>query len=116
MSDVTNHHGDFRDNPEAIAGFLTKAFATNDLEQIVAALSAVIRAQNVLTIAETAGLRGEGLYRTFSDNGDPRIGRLIKLFEALDVNSLSKHFLPNQSLLDQREALPFDQNLYCRII
>jgi probable addiction module antidote protein len=76
---------ELRDNPIAIANFLTRALRTNDLELVVAALGAVIRAQNVLAVAEAAGLRREGLYRTFSGDGDPRIGRLLKLFAALDV-------------------------------
>jgi probable addiction module antidote protein len=76
---------ELRDNPIAIANFLTRALRTNDLELVVAALGSVIRAQNVLAVAEAAGLRREGLYRTFSGDGDPRIGRLLKLFAALDV-------------------------------
>jgi|KBSMisStaDraftv2_1062788.scaffolds.fasta_scaffold1118476_1 probable addiction module antidote protein len=81
---------DLRDNPVAIADFLTRAMETNNLEIIVTALGAVIRAQNVLAVSEAAGLRREGLYRTFSGNGDPRIGRLLKLFAALDVQLVVK--------------------------
>ena len=50
-----------RDNPVAIADFLTRAMETNNLEIIVTALGAVIRAQNVLAVSEAAGLRREGV-------------------------------------------------------
>jgi len=80
----------FRDNPVAIADFLTRAFDTNDQQLIVAAFARVIRAHNVLAIAEAAGLRREGLYKTFTNKSDPRIGRILKLFAALDVQVVVK--------------------------
>lgn len=79
-----------RDNPVAIADFLTRAFDTNDQQLIVSACARVIRAHNVLAIAEAAGLRREGLYRTFTNKSDPRIGRILKLFAALDVQVVVK--------------------------
>jgi probable addiction module antidote protein len=75
----------FRDKPDMIARYLTDAFAENDLERATLALSHVLRAQNVQAIAREAGLRRDKLYKTFGGKVDPQLGRLLKLFAALNV-------------------------------
>ena len=75
----------FRDRPDMIASYLTDAFAENDLECATLALNHVLRAQNVQAIAREAGLRRDKLYRTFGGKVDPQLGRLLKLFAALNV-------------------------------
>ena len=42
---------DLLDNPSAIADYLTEIFEKNDLDGILKALKAVMRAQNVLALA-----------------------------------------------------------------
>jgi probable addiction module antidote protein len=75
----------FRDRPDMIASYLTDAFAENDLERVTLALSHVLRAQNVQAIAREAGLRRDKLYKTFGGKVDPQLGRLLRLFAALNV-------------------------------
>jgi probable addiction module antidote protein len=75
----------FRDRPDMIASYLTEAFAENDLERATLALSHVLRAQNVQALAHEAGLRRDKLYRTFGGKVDPQLGRLLKLFAAMNV-------------------------------
>jgi probable addiction module antidote protein len=75
----------FRDRPDMIASYLTDAFAENDLECVAPALNHVLRAQNVQAIAREAGLRRDKLYKTFGGKVDPQLGRLLKLFAALNV-------------------------------
>jgi probable addiction module antidote protein len=75
----------FRDRPDMIASYLTDAFAENDLECVALALNHVLRAQNVQAIAREAGLRRDKLYKTFGGRVDPQLGRLLKLFAALNV-------------------------------
>ncbi len=75
----------FRDKPDTIASFLTDAFAENDLARATLALSQVLRAQNVQAIAREAGLRRDKVYRTFGGKVDPQLGRLLKLFAAMNV-------------------------------
>ena len=75
----------FRDRPDMIASYLTDAFSENDLECATLALNHVLRAQNVQAIAREAGLRRDKLYRTFGGKVDPQLGRLLKLFAALNV-------------------------------
>jgi probable addiction module antidote protein len=81
-------------DPVAIADFLTQAFETNDLQLVLKALRTTIRKQNVLALAETAGLRREGLYKTFDAKNDPRIGRIMKLLAAMDVQLIVKALPP----------------------
>ena len=75
----------FRDRPDMIASYLTDAFAENDLERATFALSHVLRAQNVQALALEAGLRRDKLYKTFGGKVDPQLGRLLKLFAAMNV-------------------------------
>jgi probable addiction module antidote protein len=75
----------FRDRPDMIASYLTNAFAENDLERVIQALNYVLRAQNVQALAREAGLRRDRLYKTFGGKVDPQLGRLLKLFAALNV-------------------------------
>ena len=74
-----------RDNPAALAGFLSAAFADNSLQDVMFALKVVMKAQNVKALAEYTGMRREGLYRTFNGKRDPQLSRMLKLFDALDV-------------------------------
>jgi probable addiction module antidote protein len=96
-----------RDNPVAIADFLTRAFDTNDQQLILAALAKVIRAHNVLAVAEAAGLRREGLYKTFAHNSDPRIGRILKLFAVWDVQFVVKALPPKPKKPRPKRGPPF---------
>ena len=96
-----------RDNPIAIAEFLTQAFETNDLRLIVAAVGTVVRAHNVMAVADAAGLRREGLYRTFSGKKDPQIGRILKLLGVLDVQLVVKALPPRQKAPRPKRGAPF---------
>jgi probable addiction module antidote protein len=75
----------FRDNDVAIAAYLSEAFAENDLDKVLPALRRVLRAQNVQAVAREAGLRRDKLYNTFGGEVDPTLGRILKLFKALNV-------------------------------
>ena len=75
----------FRENNEAIAAYLTEAFAENELIKVLPALRRVLRAQNVQAVAREAGLRRERLYGTFGGEVDPSLGRILKLFNALNL-------------------------------
>ena len=87
----------FRDNPDMIASFLTDAFAENDLERVTLAVNKVLRAQNVQAIAREAGLRRDRLYKTFGGKIDPQLGRLLKLFAAMNVR-IEVVPLPNRQI------------------
>jgi probable addiction module antidote protein len=73
------------DNPPAIADYLTEIFGKNDLEGILEALKVVMRAQNVLALAESIGMRRDGLYKSFNGTKDTQLSRVLLLFEGLGV-------------------------------
>jgi probable addiction module antidote protein len=73
------------ENPPAIADYLTEIFRKNDLAGILEALKVVMRAQNVLALAESTGLRREGLYKSFNGTKDTQLSRVLLLFEGLGV-------------------------------
>ena len=75
----------YRDNPAAIAECLNRAFAKNDLKDIVYALKSVMQAQNVKALSEATGMRRDGLYKTFNGKTDPQLGRILSLFDGLDI-------------------------------
>ena len=78
MSETNSSHpNSFRDNPMAIAEYLSPAFAKNELRTILDAINLVMRAQNVLALAEAMGVRREPLYRSFGGNIDPHFGRVL---------------------------------------
>jgi len=63
----------YRDNPTAIANYLTEVIEKNDLEILVRAIGNVMRAQNVKALSEETGLRRENLYRMFAGRRDPKL-------------------------------------------
>jgi probable addiction module antidote protein len=74
-----------RDNPPEIADYLTEIFEKNDLSAIVTALKRVMQSQNVKALAESTGMRRDGLYKTFNGTRDPQLSRILKLLEGLNV-------------------------------
>lgn len=77
----------YHDNPAAIAAYLSETLQENDAPKARAALSIVLRAQNVQILARDSCLRRDTLYRTFGGRIDPRLSRVLKLFDALDVRA-----------------------------
>jgi probable addiction module antidote protein len=96
-----------RDNPVAIAKYLTEVLRKNELVPVLIALKNVMRAQNVKAMAENAGLRRDRLYKTFGGDIDPQLGRVIALFEGLDVclavNPLPPKTKPPRAKLGRRK-------------
>lgn len=80
----------FRDNPSAIATYITEKFEKNDITEGRVALSLVMQAQNVQMLARDAGLRRDTLYKTFGGRVDPQLSRVLKLFDAMNVRALIK--------------------------
>jgi probable addiction module antidote protein len=85
-----------RDDPTAIAHYLTEMFEKNELEGILEALKVVMRAQNVLALAESTGMRRDGLYKSFNGTKDTQISRLLTLFQGLGVR-IEVRALPPQT-------------------
>jgi probable addiction module antidote protein len=75
----------YRDNPTAIAEYLTEVLKKNDLAILVRAIGNVMRAQNVKALSEETGLRRENLYRMFAGHRDPTLGNTMKVLASLGV-------------------------------
>ena len=80
----------YRDNPPAIAEFLSKAFERNEPASIMDAIKSVFLAQNVKALSESSGMYRPNLYRTFGGKVDPPLSRVINLFDGLDVRLVVK--------------------------
>src|SRR4051812_47275959 len=94
MSDRKADEKIFRDNPRAIAAYLSEAFEKNDIDVIVSAINRVMRAQNVQAIAKQAGLRREKLYVTFGGGTEPYLYRVLALLNAMGVGLTVKAMPP----------------------
>jgi probable addiction module antidote protein len=75
----------YRDNPTAIADYLTETLKKNDLAVLVRAIGNVMRAQNVKALSEETGLRRENLYRMFAGHRDPTLGNTMKILASFGV-------------------------------
>jgi probable addiction module antidote protein len=84
--DPKNYNAD----PAAIAEYLTEVFEENDLGNILDAMKFLMRAQNVKALAESTGMRRDGLYKTFTGKKDPQLSRVLGLFRGMDVRIVVK--------------------------
>jgi probable addiction module antidote protein len=76
---------DYLDSREAIAGYLSEAFAAGDNEIVTRALDAVARAKGKANIARETGLNRENLYRSLGEGGRPEFGTVMKVLNSLDM-------------------------------
>ena len=81
---------EYLDSPEMIAEYLTEALETDDEMFITKAIGTAARAQGMATVAETAGVSRENLYRALSGNTRPEIETIRKVLAALGVQLVAK--------------------------
>lgn len=97
----------FRDNPLAIARYLTEKLEGNDFETARTHLSLIVRAQNVQMLGRDAGMRRDTLYKTFGGRVDPQLSRILKLFAALNLHL---RIVPSVENLPRHQRLPASAN------
>ena len=73
------------ETPEDIARYLEAAFEDDNPSRITAALGTVARAKGMSDVARKAGVTREALYKALSENGDPKLGTLFGVFQALGL-------------------------------
>jgi len=66
-----------------VAGYLAEAFETNDLTVVRKAMENVAKARNMTQIANEMGISRRGLYKMFSDNGNPEFVTVQKFLKAV---------------------------------
>lgn len=81
---------EYLDFPEAIAAYLSEAFATGEDDLIAQALGTVARVKGMSGVAKETGLNRENLYRSLSEGGKPELSTVMKVLDALDVQLVAK--------------------------
>ena len=71
--------------PEEQADFLTDALASGDAGYVAHALGIIARARGMTEVAREAGVTREALYKSLSEEGDPRLTTLLGVMRALGV-------------------------------
>jgi probable addiction module antidote protein len=79
------HSAKHRGNPQSIARFLNDAFETDRASDVISAIGNLARDRGIAFIAEQAGVRREGLYRSLSGDMDPKFGTICKVLKALGM-------------------------------
>ena len=72
-------------NPQEAAKYLTAALEDGDSAVFLLALRNVADAQGMKTVARKAQLNRENLYRMLSEQGNPQLGSLTALLDALNL-------------------------------
>jgi len=81
---------EYLDSKEAIADYLSEAFATGDDHYIAKAIGTVARARGMSDVAREAGLSRENLYKALTEDGSPEFGTVMKVLDALDVQLVAR--------------------------
>lgn len=76
---------EFLHTPERQVAYLNEAFASRDPSEIAEALGTIARAQGMTKVAKSTGLAREALYRGLSRTGNPELGTVLKVMEALNL-------------------------------
>ena len=77
---------EFLDDAHSQAELVQDAFATGDVAYIAHALGIVARARGMTQVAKDAGLTREALYRSLSEDGDPKLSTLLGVLKALGIS------------------------------
>lgn len=79
--------------PEDQAELVNDALASGNPASVAAALGIVARARGMTEVARQAGVTREALYKSLSEEGDPRLTTLLGVMRALGM-TLSAHVSP----------------------
>ncbi len=72
-------------DPEDQQELLDDAFASGSASYIANALGVIARARGMTDVAREAGVTREALYKSLSEEGDPRLTTLLGVARALGV-------------------------------
>ena len=72
-------------SPESQQDLLNDAFASGSASYIANALGVIARARGMTEVAREAGVTREALYKSLSQEGDPRLTTLLGVARALGV-------------------------------
>jgi probable addiction module antidote protein len=81
---------EYLDTAERQAAYITAALETGDLAFVRDALGIVARARGMGEIAKTADLNRESLYKALGESGNPELGTVLRVLQALGL-TLTAH-------------------------
>jgi len=73
------------DTPEAQAAFLADVLSTGDAGFIAHAMGTLARAQNMTRVAQDAGVSRAALYKSLTEDGDPKLSTVLGVLSALGL-------------------------------
>lgn len=76
---------EYLDNDEAIASYMTDALETGDPAFVADALGVVARTRGMSEVARQASVSRESLYRALSADGNPELGTVMRVMQALGL-------------------------------
>lgn len=76
---------EFLEEPDAQLEYLRESFASEDVAEILRAMSAVARARGITQIAKEPGSTGESLAEVLSPGGNPEISTIIRILHAFQI-------------------------------
>ena len=81
-------------SPESQTDLLNDALSSGDASYVAHSLGVIARARFMTEIAREAGITREALYRSLSEDGDPRLTTLPGAMRALGVRLTAKVSAP----------------------
>lgn len=75
----------YLDSEEMIAAYLSSVIEDNDWDLLIQAIGHVAKARGMSKIAEESGLGRESLYKSFSQNSQPRFETVMKVLGAMHI-------------------------------
>jgi probable addiction module antidote protein len=85
---------EFTQSEEDQQALLDDAFASGSAAYMANALGIIARARGMTAVAREAGVSREALYRSLSENGDPRLTTLLRVMRALGVTLTARIAAP----------------------
>ncbi len=84
---VKYNTSDYLNSPEEVAAYIEAVLEEDDPALLLLALRNVAESQGgIAMMAKQSGLSREGLYRTLSKNGNPKISTLMSIMKALGLH------------------------------
>jgi probable addiction module antidote protein len=84
---VEYNTGNYLNSPEEVAQYIEAVLEEDDPALLLTALRSVAESQGgVAMMAKHSGLKRESLYRTLSNNGNPKILTLISILKSLGLH------------------------------
>ena len=87
MPTNTNNTPDYLAIPEDVALYLDAALQQDDPKLLPAALRDIVNSQGGMTVMSArTGLNRESLYKSLSENGNPKLSTLFEIIQSLGLH------------------------------